>query len=332
MTTNDQTQINATEAATRFLNTRREEVSQETVRNQTTPVNRFAEFIEEKDKQLPQLTGLDIQQFYDQLTVKKVSRRQYMVAVRQFIRYLERLDLTPKGLSEQVYVPSIDKNEWIRDKEIKPERVQATVQHLGKYRYASIDHLTMQLLWHTGIRVGALHSLDVDDFTEIDNQPVLKIRHRPDQGTRLKNKEDGQRIINLKPDVAETIQDYIEVNRKNQRDDYGREPLLASKYGRASKSMLRSICIYWTCPRVTGIDECECCDEEPTKEEAADCEMSRPPHTIRAASITYWRRQEIPAEAVSDRMNVGRDVIEKHYDRRTEEGKAKQRRQYLDSV
>jgi len=131
MTTNEHAHIKPTEAATRFLNTRKEEVSQATIRNQTTPVNQFAEYIEDQEKQLSQLNGLDIQQYYDQLTVKKVSRRQYMVAIRQFIRYLERLDLTPKGLSEQVYVPSIDKNEWKRDEEIKPKRVQGIVNHLG---------------------------------------------------------------------------------------------------------------------------------------------------------------------------------------------------------
>ncbi|MFB6190260.1 MAG: site-specific integrase, partial [Candidatus Nanohaloarchaea archaeon] len=71
---------------------------------------------------------------------------------------------------------------------------------------------------------------------------------------------------------------------------------------------------------------------EHTKETANQCEKSVSPHIIRQASITYWRSQDIPVEVVSDRMNVSRDVIEKHYDRRSKEGKAQQRRKYLNNI
>jgi len=35
---------------------------------------------------------------------------------------------------------------------------------------------------------------------------------------------------------------------------------------------------------------------------------------------------------VSDRMDVSRDVLDKHYDRRSEEVKLEQRRGYLDHI
>jgi hypothetical protein len=40
----------------------------------------------------------------------------------------------------------------------------------------------------------------------------------------------------------------------------------------------------------------------------------------------------VPTEVVSDRMNVSRDVLEAHYDRRSEEVKVEQRREYLDNI
>jgi hypothetical protein len=42
--------------------------------------------------------------------------------------------------------------------------------------------------------------------------------------------------------------------------------------------------------------------------------------------------EDIPEKVISDRMNVGEDVLDKHYDRRSEEVKVEQRRGYLEDV
>lgn len=56
------------------------------------------------------------------------------------------------------------------------------------------------------------------------------------------------------------------------------------------------------------------------------------PHAIRRGSITHVLSQDVPAEVVGDRMNVSRDVLDKHYDKRSEDVKLEQRRGYLDNV
>jgi hypothetical protein len=56
------------------------------------------------------------------------------------------------------------------------------------------------------------------------------------------------------------------------------------------------------------------------------------PHAIRRGSITHHLAGDVPAEIVSDRMNVSRDVLDKHYDRRSADVTLEQRRRYLDEA
>lgn len=335
MSSDNTVRIPAEEAAEKYLEHRKTEVRDDTVRGESTPVRKFAEWIEDNEKELHQLNGFELQSFYDHLKKQeyaKVTLRNYMGAVRQFLFYLERLDAAPPGIGEKVHIPTLEKDDRRRSEEIDPERVQKIIDWLGKYRYASRDHVLMLILWHCGLRRGSVYSLDLQDFTQLEGSgPALVLNNREDTGTPLKNGEDGERPVNLNEDVAEVIQDYIDHNRIEQTDEHGRKPLITSRYGRYSKDQYRKTCLYFTCPEVTDIGTCSC-SEPPAKEYAYECSKSVSPHVIRSASITYWRHNDVPVEVVSDRMNVSRNIIEEHYDRRTEEGKARQRRRYLNNI
>jgi hypothetical protein len=56
------------------------------------------------------------------------------------------------------------------------------------------------------------------------------------------------------------------------------------------------------------------------------------PHAIRRGSITHFLSEDVAAEVVGDRMNVSRKVLEKHYDKRSEEVKLEQRRGSLETI
>jgi hypothetical protein len=43
-------------------------------------------------------------------------------------------------------------------------------------------------------------------------------------------------------------------------------------------------------------------------------------------------KEDVPKEVVSDRANVGRDVLDKHYNQMTAEEKMEQRREYLNDT
>lgn len=62
------------------------------------------------------------------------------------------------------------------------------------------------------------------------------------------------------------------------------------------------------------------------------CPDAVSPHAIRRGSITHYLSEDVPAEIIGDRMDVSRDVLDKHYDKRSEEVKLEQRRAYLETV
>jgi hypothetical protein len=75
-------------------------------------------------------------------------------------------------------------------------------------------------------------------------------------------------------------------------------------------------------------EPCPGCEERPE----AKCPDAVSPHAIRRGSITHYLSNDVPVEIVSDRMNVSRNVLDKHYDKRSEEVKLEQRRSFLGNV
>ena len=99
------------------------------------------------------------------------------------------------------------------------ERAERVLTHLRKYEYATRPHVVLALMWHTMMRVGEIHSLDCSDY-DPTNQSV-KVVHRPDTETTLKNQERGERFVALSDDVCDLLDDWIEHRRPPVTDEYG---------------------------------------------------------------------------------------------------------------
>lgn len=168
---------------------------------------------------------------------------------------------------------------------------------------------------------------------------VVQLRHRPESteayGTPLKNGSDGERLVNLSPELAETITAYIEYHRPAVTDKFDREPLFATAAGRVSTTTIRRDfyklsrpCTYTNgCPHDRHISECEA-----TKSRGASkCPSNFSTHPLRKWSIMHQLDEGVPTELLSDRVDVSVPVLDKHYDHRSEERKSRRRREVLES-
>nr|WP_226005679.1 hypothetical protein [Natrinema salinisoli] len=64
----------------------------------------------------------------------------------------------------------------------------------------------------------------------------------------------------------------------------------------------------------------------------SQCPSSLSSHTIRRGSITHRLREDFPEKIVSDRCDVSSEVLERHYDRRTDREKMEQRRNFIEDL
>jgi site-specific recombinase XerD len=322
-----------------YLAQRRDEVAESTLQSHHYRLNPFVRWCESNGvTNLNELSARDLHKYRlhrkEKDDLNTVTLRTQLSTIRVFVKFLESIDGVKQGLHDKMLIPSPDRGEDTRDRMLEAESATTMLDHLRRYEYASKPHALLSVLWATGCRMGGAHSLDVSDFDA--EEQSLAFRHRPEQGTRLKNKQSGERLCALSTDVCEVLRDYIGVNRDAVTDDHGREPLFTTRGGRMHKSNIREM-VYATtrpceygqdCPHDRDPDSCEAT----AYTRASKCPSSVSPHDIRRGALTHLLKNDVPKEVVSDRANVGQDVLDKHYNRMTEEEKMEQRREYLDSM
>lgn len=326
-----------------YLEARKDELSETTLSGHKYRIRAFLQWCDEEDvDNLNDLSGRDLYRYRiwrregqgeDRGEIRPVTLRGQLSTLRSYLRFAEEIDAVPEGLREDVPLPSLTGAQNVSDTTLNPSRVEVILDYLNRYKYASRDHLTLLLMWHTGARVGGIRALDMDDVDVTGENPGLRFRHRPESGTPLKNKAKGERWNAISDSVARVIRNYIEGPRKGIRDDYDRQPLLTTTQGRPSKSTLRSAVYQWTrpcfygeeCPHDRDPDECEATETNL----ASKCPSARSPHDLRSGRVTAYRRDDVPRRIVSDRLNASESILDEHYDRRTSREKAEQRRDHL---
>lgn len=321
------------ELAQRYLDRRQIDAADETLRTYRKRLQHFVEWCEEQDiQEVRRLSGWHVDQFETARRsegVSPVTLKGELSALRLMLQYGERIEAVDDDLAEKVDPPTLSKEEESSDTKLASGDAVALLRfyrdepgHLGQPYHACFE-----LAWNTGARLGSLIALDREDF--YPDEQYVEFLHRPETGTPLKNDEGGQRPVSIPEPVLETIEYYVARERPKKRDEHGREPLFATRQGRASRSTIRGWiygatqpCVRVECPHGKRRAECEWTE----RNYRSKCPSSRSPHQIRTGSISWQLDQGIPLEVVSDRADVSPDVIRRHYDKSSELQKMENRR------
>lgn len=313
-----------------YLDHKQTECAESTVYNHRFRLKPFFEWCEENDiDNLNDISGRDVQTYRlwrrENSDIKKVTMRMQMGTLRVFLKWAGTIEAVPGNLYDKVMVPKVSPEERQRDEMLEAEDAERILGYLDKFRYASNEHVLLALLWETGIRIGAANSLDLKDV-DFENGH-LQLVHRPDEDTTLKNGKGGERLIALSSDLAKLLGDYIYERRTDIEDEYGRQPLLTTSIARMSRGTMRRIIYKITAPCFFDEPCSECYDSSDKR-----CGDSVSPHSIRRGSITHYLSEDVPIDVISGRMNVSRKTLKNHYDKRSEEVKVEQRREYINNV
>lgn len=330
------------DALNMYIGARRDELAVSTLRTHKSRLSFFIEWCrQEHIENLNDLTGRDILRFKEWRTEFLDSPntiRTNMRTLRVFLRKCVHMEAVKPSLPEKVPIPTVPKDQRASDDILPAERAADILAYLDTYHYGTRDHVILVLLAEAGFRTCTLHGLDIQDFTAGDT-PKLELRHRPDSGTRLKNKSDSERPVYISEYAADVLEDYIDGKRPDARDDEGRRPLLATSGGRLSKTSIRKACYRWTrpcmigagCPHGKEAPEFDDCEARKSSE-ASRCESSRSPHPVRRGYISNELDQGVPGDVVDDRCDLSEDVRKLHYDRPDEDARAEIRREIREQV
>lgn len=286
--------------------------------------------------------------------------------IRLFLRYARDLDAIHPDVVDALDVPGLSKSERVNTEKLPSQRATEILEYLDRFEYASRRHVMFLLLWRTTMRIGTLHSLDVDDLyltnedqvrlrqeledagheeaviEELVEQapfPFIWPRHRPDDGAAgLKKDWEGERTIGIQDWVADVLADYLRVNRGELTDEDDRRPLLPSRKGtgRLSASAIRNWCYILTQPCEFG-DPCPYGEDPETCEarehgHGSKCPGAKSPHKVRTGSITWHRDQGWPPGPLAERANTSQQMIRDVYDQPEKLIRGANRRRFVDQL
>ncbi|WP_202593752.1 tyrosine-type recombinase/integrase [Halolamina rubra] len=328
------------EAMNRYLKDKSTDVTDSTLSNYQTTLNGFCDWLcdEAGVKTLNTLSSDEIQQFKEWRLerVKTITLKTDMTCIKGFVHFCEHIDAVPEGMHQLVRVPKPNREDEVADSILTSDEATEILTYLDKHEYVSLRHVIFSVLWKTGMRRSSLYGLDKRDFEDGAN-PYLRVRHRPETETPLKNKSRGERDVRITDEVASVLRDYLRFNHPDDEDEHGRTPLLTSSHGKRCEpsTIQRNIytvtrpCHYTgECPMERDLDECEATSYNT----ASKCPASVSPHALRRGYVTESLNAGQPKDVTADRVDMSHEVMDKHYDKATKNEQMERREDYLIDV
>lgn len=323
------------EAKERYLRRRRNDSTEKSVEGFHGRLKLFVEWCEGVGiTRVGDLQPYDVNEYFDLRSgdVAPSTVEGEMYTLKKFSEFLEQLGAVEE-LADKVPIPDVSREDRSRDTKFPSSEALATIEfhRNNPETFGTRAHVFLELAWFTGARLGGLLGLDLRDVRS--DGAFVEFRHRPDTGTPLKNSFHGERAVAIPESTTRAIELFRSKHRYEVHDDHGRQPLLASRYGRPTENTVRVWCYMATQPCVRGScphgKEPSVC-EWTERDAASKCPSSRSPHAIRTGSITWQLNSGVPIEVVSQRVNAGVDVIEEHYDKPSKKELWRRRRQQME--
>ena len=267
--------------------------------------------------------------------VKPITVKNNAKHIRVFLKWLGSRELCDWDIHEKIEMPTIPDRGEVNEDVLRADLAKSTLEYLDTYNYASTYHALLYTMWHTGCRISGAISLDVDDFVALSKEDsFLKFRDREGTSTPLKNGHKSKRDVTISDGLTNVLNDYINAHRLDKTDEHGRSPLFTVPGGRLSRQRAYKNIVAVTRPCVSTGDcphdkKIKTCEAAQRKEKAPSCPSSASLHPVRKGAITNLINEGWPKEALSERVDVSVDVLEKHYDFRTTETERMHRSQYM---
>lgn len=340
------TPIDPSKAVKIYIEDRKIDLRSASLNSHKSALRFFVEYCEKEGiHSLANLSGHDLHKFKIWRSTEATDTdgslapatiRNQLNILKQFLLKCEEIEAVPLDFHEKV--PEIDSSATpdSRDEILEKDRAESILEYFDKFQYAGLPHVVFKLLTATGMRIGTLRALDVEDVDLEGDFPAIEVKNRPETGTVLKNGDRGERIISLDASTNSVLADYLTSKRPEVSDSFGRNPLVTTGEGRIATSTIRRIVYKWTCPCQIDNDcpigrnirNCEAASHD----SHSKCPVSKSPHAIRRGYITHELRIGLTNPVVSERCDVSEEVIDKHYDKRSEQERTRVRRDVLSEV
>jgi len=313
-------------------------------------LTRFLEYCEYANiDDLAELSSADIEGFRQWRTrdghIQLSTLHGQLANLRVFVHWCETVEIVQEGLADNIELPDLDPTDTVSYKRLRPEEANKIIEYHQQRDYVAREFAEFVLAWELLFRLGDVRAIDLDDYNS--EEQYIELKHRPDEGTPLKNGEaevegeGGEREVNLPDWVCDILDTYIDgtgdpnhEKRIEIKDEYGREPLFTTKKGRVSRTTVRrdfykitQPCRYGQdCPQDINPNEC---DYRSDSDLYSKCPENTSPHPVRRGGICYQLSQGVNKETICERADVSRKVLNRHYDLREKEEARKQRRNIL---
>jgi len=316
-----QRELSPQKAASRFIAKRQNKNTDKTVRSYRNRLNGFVTWAaQEGIESMRELDGWlldEYERYLEERGDAPSTVKGKLSALKELLKYCVSIEVVDDDLPDKLTLPRLSKDDQTSDDMLEAddarkllEFYRESIRHKG-----TSQHVTLELIWHVGGRIGCFRSLDLGDWDA--EERVLKFRHRPPE-TRLKDGEEHERNVAVAEPVADAIELWIARERPQKRDNAGRKPLLSTTHGRASGSTIQcwayqatQPCLYMGCPHNRRRSSCEYTQ----RQHSSKCPSSRSPHAIRTGSITWQLNNGLSYVKVAKRVASSPETIRRYYDK-----------------